>query len=146
VTAGDWQLEFLARAAGMADLTGLPPSFMKVFAWLVVCEPPDQSLDDMRAALKLSAGSISTATTTLVRMGVVERVTRHGERRVYYCIRSGGWERLMRIRLDATTQMRVIAEKALSRAPGPQQRLTEMRDLYAFFEQALAGMLDEAAP
>jgi DNA-binding transcriptional regulator GbsR (MarR family) len=127
----------------MADIAGLPPSFMRVFAWLVVCDPPEQSVSDMQDALGLSSGAISTATTTLTRMAVVERVHVAGERRLYYRLRAGGWERLMRYRLEATTQMRLIADKALERAPARQRRLEEMRDLYAWFEQALADVLRE---
>jgi DNA-binding transcriptional regulator GbsR (MarR family) len=100
----------------------------------------------MRLALHLSSGAISGATTTLVRMGVVERVTQPGHRRLYYRLRPGGWERLMRMRFEATAEMRSIAEKALARAPTPQPRLQEMRDLYAFFEQAIASLLELNRP
>jgi DNA-binding transcriptional regulator GbsR (MarR family) len=139
----EWQLEFLEQTGAMADIVGLPPSVIRVFAWLVVCEPSEQSVEDMRGALRLSAGAISAATTILGRMGVCERITMPGERRLYYRMRPGGWERLMRLRLDATAQMRAIADKAIVAAPSPQARLTEMRDLYAWFEQGLTGLVDQ---
>ena len=104
-----WQLEFVERVGALADLSGLPPSHVQVFAWLVVCDPPHQSAGQLRETLKLSAGAISMATATLVRMGVVERIAQAGERRAYYRFHPGGWERLMRSRLLATSQMRAIA-------------------------------------
>ena len=136
-----WQQEFLERTGAMAEMVGLPPSVIRVFAWLVVCEPAEQSVDDMRAALRLSSGAISGATTILGRMSVTERVIVPGQRRLYYRLQPGGWERLMRLRLEATAQMRAIADNAIAAASGPHARLTEMRDLYASFEAALRRLV-----
>ena len=133
--AADWQLEFIGRVGSIADATGLPPSYIQVFAWLVVCDPPHQSVDDIRAALGLSTGAISGATATLSRVGLVERVILPSQRRKYYRFRPGGWERMLRLRIDATAHMRVIAEEALVHAPEPPERLAEMRDIYAWFEE-----------
>jgi len=143
VTRTRWQSEFLDSAAHLSDVSGLPPSIIRVFAWLVVCDPPHQSVDDLRAALDLSAGAISTATSALVRMGAVERLHQPGERRLYYRLRPGGTERLMRMRLEATAEMRRIVERALSHARRPHPRLSEMHDMYRWFEDALARLLEE---
>lgn len=136
-----WQRDFLERAGALVELTGLPPSNIAVFAWLIVCEPPEQSVADLRAALGLSAGAVSTATTTLARMGLVERVTRPGERRLSYRLRPGGWDELLRARLDAAARMRAITDVALADAPGPRPRLQELHDLYAWFEDRIRELL-----
>ena len=137
-----WRAEFVEACAHMADLSGMPPSAVRVFGWLVVCEPPHQSAEDIRAALDLSAGAVSTATAMWVRMGAVERIHVPGQRRLFYRLRPGGWERLMRMRLEATSEMCRIAEHALTRARGPQPRLVEMHALYRRFEEALGRLLD----
>ena len=138
-----WQLEFVERVGALADLSGLPPSHVQVFAWLVVCDPPHQSAGQLRETLKLSAGAISMATATLVRMGVVERIAQAGERRAYYRFHPGGWERLMRSRLLATSQMRAIAEQALAGAPRPPERLAEMHEFYSWLETRMTELLSE---
>ena len=114
-----------------------------VFAGLVVCDPPHQSAGQLRETLKLSAGAISMATATLVRMGVVERIAQAGERRAYYRFHPGGWERLMRSRLLATSQMRAIAEQALAGAPRPPERLAEMHEFYSWLETRMTELLSE---
>jgi DNA-binding MarR family transcriptional regulator len=139
----NWQTEFVERSSALTDLTGLPPSVVKVFSWLVVCEPPQQSAEQLRDTLGLSAAAISTATTTLIGVGLVERVTPPGERRVSYRIHPRGWERLMRFRLEATTQVRTIFEDALAAAPGPQPRLAGLHAMYAWFENQIVELLAE---
>ena len=133
-----WQAEFLERVAALSDSNGLPPSFNRVFAWLIVCEPAEQSVEQLRATLRLSAGAISGATATLIRVGYVERVTVPGQRRLYYRIRPDAWEQTMRHRLEAATYIRISADKALAHVAEPHPRLTQMRDVLAWFEDRLS--------
>ena len=138
-----WQARFIERVASLADVNGLPYSYAQVFAWLVVCEPAHQSVDQMQQALGLSSGAISMATTSLIRMGVVERTSQPGQRRHYYRFRPGGWEKLLRSRVEATAQIRAVAEEALADAPDRPVRLAEMRNIYAWFETAMKHFLEE---
>ncbi|HEX9124590.1 MAG TPA: MarR family transcriptional regulator, partial [Actinomycetota bacterium] len=126
-----WELDFVDHVAAFADVSGVPPSVLRVFGWLVVCEPPEQSVDDLRTALGLSAGAISMAMSTLARIGIVERISRPGERRHFYRLHPQAWERMNRIRLESLTDGRAAIERALDLAPSPNPRLERMRDLYA---------------
>jgi len=144
--AAEWQRDFVARMGALGDTTGLPPSFTQVFAWLIVCDPPHQTVDQLRAALGLSAGAISAATTTLIRLGLVERVSQTGQRRLAYRLRPRAWERLLRMRLDATREMGATADDALVHVRGPHERLREMRAVLAHFESTLSTLLDGAPP
>jgi DNA-binding transcriptional regulator GbsR (MarR family) len=136
-----WQLEFIDRVGSLADMTGLPPSFIRVFAWMIVCDPPHQSAEQLRTTLGLSGGAISMATASLMRMGFIERVTLHGDRRAYYRFQRTGWERMLRLRVEGATQMRMIAEDAIAAVVDPPDRLTEMRALYAWFEDVMAELM-----
>jgi len=136
-----WQLECLDRMGASADVSGLPPSHIRVFAWLLVCDPPEQSVEDLRSALGLSAGAVSMATAALGRMGFVERVARAGDRRLRYRFPPKAFERVIELRLAATTQARVAADTALRNAPRPAPRLEGLRDMYAFFEESIAEYL-----
>jgi DNA-binding transcriptional regulator GbsR (MarR family) len=140
--ADAWQHEFVERMGALGDTTGLPPSFTLVFAWLIVCDPPQQSVEQLRARLGLSSGSISSATTTLIRLGLVERVSQPGQRRLAYRLRPRAWERLLQMRLDATRRICATADDALAHVPGPHERLREMRAVLAHFESTLTSLLD----
>lgn len=136
-----WQTEFIERTAALSDMTGLPPSVLQVFSWLIVSEPAEQSAEDIHDVLGLSAGAISSATTTLVRMGMIERITQPGQRRLFYRVRPGAWDHITRLRLEATMRMRAIVDDAIERAPKTQSRLAEMRDVYAYFEESLTRLV-----
>ena len=142
--AAPWQLDFVESVSSVAETFGLPPSYVQVFAWLIVCEPAEQSGDGIRAALGLSSGAVSMATAALIRSGLVERIALPGDRRHFYRQRAGGWERTLRTKIDAAAELRLVAEKAIARAPSPPERLGEMRDVYAWFERRMVELLDEA--
>jgi len=134
-----WQSDFVDRCALLlGDATGMPPSHARVVAWLVVCEPAEQSAEELQAALGLSAGAISMAATALVRMGVVERTLRGGTRRLHYRIDPDGWRRVLRMRIEVIRQLRSTAAQALPHARESRDRLDEMHAMYAWFEHAAA--------
>lgn len=134
-----WQAGFVDRCALLlGDATGMPPSHARVFAWLVVCEPAEQSTEELQAALGLSAGAVSMATAALVRIGVVDRTVRGGTRRLHYRIDPDGWQRLMRMRIEVIRQLRSTAAQALPHARESRQRLDEMHALYGWFERTAA--------
>ncbi len=139
----EWQLDFMERVAAFADVTGLPPSHVRMLAWLVVCEPQEQSSADLRGALGLSAGAVSMATSTLERMGLIERFTRPGDRGLFYRFSSRSMERMLRLRLEATSRMVAALEDAIAHAPA-QARLTEMHDMYDFFERSIAEFVEQS--
>ena len=137
-----WQRDFVEQVGLLAD-TGLPRSITRVLGWLVVCEPPEQSAEALRTTLQLSGGAVSAATSSLVREGIITRVTFPGDRRLHYRIQPDGWQRLLRSRLELTTRARRLAQEALDSAGRHgDDRLRAMRDFYAKFERVFAGLLE----
>ena len=141
-----WQRDFVEQVGLLAD-TGLPRSMTRVLGWLVVCRPPEQSAEQLRTTLRLSAGAVSAATSLLVREGIVRRQTVPGDRRLYYRVEPDGWYRLLRNRLELTTRARQLAEVAMA-AAGRQadERLAAMHDFYARGEAAFGALLDGGTP
>jgi DNA-binding transcriptional regulator GbsR (MarR family) len=121
---------------------GLSRMLGRVLGVLLV-RPPERSAEELAGMLAASRGSISQATRSLVRMGLVQRLTKPGERRDYFCVRRGTWMELTRQQMAATTALREIAEKGLnlldSDDPEARRGLQEMRDFYAFWENELAA-------
>ena len=129
----------------MGDLVlvdGAPRAVMRVLGWMVVCQPWEQTAADIQAELGLSAGSVSTAVRMLGELGLLEGVTRPGDRRTYHRLREHGWERVLERRFRALGQMRDLADSAIDAAGGdPDERLVEMRDTYALMEEGFASLL-----
>jgi DNA-binding transcriptional regulator GbsR (MarR family) len=138
----DWKEEFVEQVGLLAD-SGLPRSVARVLGWLVVCQPHHQSAEQLRARLRLSAGSVSGAVAMLVRAEIVARVSFAGDRRTYYRLRPDGWQRLLRTRLQLLTEARQVAEQALVAAGDEgDERLRGMRDFYGLLEAEFVRLLD----
>lgn len=125
---------------------GFPRMAGRIFGWLLVCEPPHQSAEQLVNIVEASKGSISSMTRLLIQMGMVERMGLPGKRDTYYRIRSGSWSELMKTNLVNVTALRKLAERGLDliadRALESRQRLQELRDFHAFLEREIPALLD----
>jgi DNA-binding transcriptional regulator GbsR (MarR family) len=137
----DWRERFVEDLGVLALDAGIPRATVRVLAWMVVCEPVEQSAADIRRALHLSAGAVSTATRTLIVSGMIERTAHPGDRHLYYKVRPGGWEAALQGRLRTLMQIREVADRALLAAPHADNRLRDLHDVYAWFEQRLEELL-----
>lgn len=142
-----WQRQFVEQV-GLEAPGGVSRSIARVIAWLVVCEPRHQSAEQLRTVLVLSAGSISQAANLLVRLGVVNRRTFPGDRRIYYELHPDGWQRMLRIRLEELQRTREHVDRAIEAAEGRNDgRLAWMRDFYAECEAQFATLVNaKSAP
>jgi DNA-binding transcriptional regulator GbsR (MarR family) len=125
---------------------GFPRMAGRIFGWLLLCEPPHQSAEQLATIVEASKGSISSMTRLLIQTGIIEKIGIPGRRDTYYRIRSGSWSELMRNRLAHLTAMRRLAERGLGliadRTPESRQRLQELQDFYAFLEREIPSLLD----
>jgi hypothetical protein len=123
---------------------GLPPMTGRVFAWLLVCDPAEQTAAQLAEALDASKGSISGATGMLVRAGLVDRLHVRGERADRF-----------RVRLDAVDEQLgrgVVEERALlaqglealeGEPPARRARLEQMDEFYAWWQSRLPLLSEE---
>ena len=109
----------------------------------------EHSAEELADLLRASRGSISSATRTLVQTGLVQRVSRPGERRDYFRVKPGAWNELMRERMAQVYALREMAERGLnvldagdSGEPEARRGLEEMRDFYAYWERELPAVLE----
>lgn len=121
---------------------GLPRMGGRILGWLLVCDPPHQSADQLAAVLQVSRGSISMAMQMALRSGAVERYSVPGSRKTYYRFRPGFWLREAEEKAKLAAEWRKLADRGLAlMADQPEerrQRLQEAHDMYAFLEQEYA--------
>lgn len=133
--AGDW----LARGYGLPPMTG------RVFGWLLVCDPPEQTAAQIGEALDASKGAVSGATSSLVRFHFIERLRVRGERADRFRIRPGLWDDQIKDQ-GVETARALIAEglAALADAPAARRaRLLELDAFYAWWSRRTPGLIDE---
>lgn len=125
---------------------GLPRMTGRILAWLLICDPPQQTMNDLTEALQASKSSISTATRMLIQFGFMERVSLPGERRDYYRLLPHLWTRVLGAKQNQFTLFLQLAERGLALLddadPQRRERLEEMHDLYAFMDREYPALLE----
>ncbi|MEU2796823.1 MULTISPECIES: MarR family transcriptional regulator [unclassified Streptomyces] len=135
------ELAFVEDAAISLERQGLFRMAGRVLAWLLICDPPEQTAGDLVEVLQASKGSVSAATRFLVPSGMVERISRPGERRDYYRIKEGVWPTLAKSQADHYQSFVDITEQGLrilEDAPARRkERLQTMHDFYTWLAKEM---------
>jgi DNA-binding transcriptional regulator GbsR (MarR family) len=76
--------EFIDRWSRILAAEGLPPIAGRLWAWLMISEPPDQTVEEIAEAIGASRGAISGAVRWLEPSGLIIRTKRRGDRREYW--------------------------------------------------------------
>jgi hypothetical protein len=124
---------------------GMAPAVGKLLGWLLICDPPGQTVTQMSEALGLSKGSVSTGMRMLQHIGFVRRVPAKGREHAYEMLPDA----LVRA-ADARANY-LIAQQAMQKGldllgdeDSPRaQRLRIGRDFYAFVADRVPGLMEE---
>ena len=137
--------QFIEEMGVFFDKTGFPRMAGRIWGWLLVCDPPEQTAAQIAEALQASRGSISTMTRLLEIWGV-ERIGIAGKRSGCYRIRVGSFVKLLHTEAGLFSEMRRLAERGLKsledEPPEVGERLREGRELFAFVEKEYASLIE----
>ena len=139
------QRSFIDRMGLATEADGLSPIAGRLFALLLLADEP-RSLDDLADALDVSKASVSTDARRLLERGIVERVTRTGDRRDYYELAPDFFARIVQARVNRWRRILALADDVRANAsdlsPVARDRIDAMEDIQSFViervEQALA--------
>jgi DNA-binding transcriptional regulator GbsR (MarR family) len=127
--------------AGIPDIAG------RILGWLLVCDPPDQSLEELRIATRASKASISTMTRLLHHLGFIERSGSNETRSTLYKLRDDPWTSFSEKRLETTRRLVRLASEAeasLSWMPATRRRrIEQMSEFWAFVLDRNETLIDE---
>ncbi len=118
----------------------------RVAAWLLLSDPPVQSLTDIAGALGVSKAAVSTAARSLLQAGHVERVSEPGRRGDYY--RSRGTRNDAVLQLDHIQAMGRLIHRCLRLVADKDQTqsnyalLHEMGNFLDFLETEVPGLVE----
>src|SRR5262245_34713379 len=93
---------------------GMTPMAGRMWGWLLICEPPEQTAADISEALRASRGAISGTARLLASSGLIRRGTKPGDRREYFSAPAEALETMIGNAAAIYRQMRAIAERGLA--------------------------------
>jgi DNA-binding MarR family transcriptional regulator len=92
------EAEFVDRMGLFFETIGATRTMGRLYGWLMICEPPQQSLTELAAALSVSKASVSTVARQLQEAGMVERLP-SASRQHRYRITPGGFTHVLNVQL-----------------------------------------------
>src|SRR5437868_7214967 len=92
---------------------GMTPMAGRMWGWLLICEPAEQTAADISEALQASRGAISGTARLLATSGLIRRGTKPGDRREYFSAPPEALDSMIGSAASIYRQMRAIAERGL---------------------------------
>ena len=117
----------------------------RVTAWLLLSDPPVQSLTEIAEALGVSKAAVSTAARSLLQAGLVERVSEPGRRGDCYRSVAGHMDAVLHLdHIEALGRLvqrclRLVADK--DQTQSNYVLLHELRDFLGFLESEIPGLM-----
>ena len=125
---------------------GMTPMAGRMWGWLLICDPPEQTAGEIAEALHASRGAISGTARILASAGMIRRTTRRGDRREYFSAPPEAFDAFLANAGRIYRQFREMAERGLAamadRPPESRRRLEELRDVFAFVETEVPAVVD----
>jgi DNA-binding transcriptional regulator GbsR (MarR family) len=129
------EAELVDRIGLFFEKLGGPRTMGRIYGWLLVCDPPQQSLTALATTLGVSKASVSTVIRLMEEGGLVERLPASG-RQHHYRITPGGFTQVLQVQLERMRAGVEAAEFGLSvigeDRPEQRGRLEELRDFCEF--------------
>jgi DNA-binding transcriptional regulator GbsR (MarR family) len=126
---------------------GLPRTAGRILAWLMICDPPHQTMHELVDALQVSKSSISTASRMLMQGGIIERISLPGQRRDFYRVKQNAWVTNWETRAQTVTMTMDLVQRGLNlladESPEQRVRLEEMLDFFAFLQAEFPQILQK---
>tara|TARA_R110002096_G_scaffold155061_2_gene319279 strand:+ start:2354 stop:2836 length:483 start_codon:yes stop_codon:yes gene_type:complete len=118
----------IAQAQGLSRIAGR-------IMGLIIIEGGPISFGELSKRLKVSRGSISINTRLLESFGVIERVSRSGERQDYFQIAPTPYKRLLRVQSEQLAKAQSVIRQTLGELPSNNgESRARLNDLDAFYE------------
>jgi DNA-binding transcriptional regulator GbsR (MarR family) len=125
---------------------GMTPMAGRMWGWLLICDPPEQTAADLAEALRASRGAISGTARLLATAGMIRRIRRGGDRREFFSAPPEAFEQFLSGADRIYRHFRQIAERGLAaiedHPPAAKARLEEFRDVFAFMEREVPAVVD----
>jgi DNA-binding transcriptional regulator GbsR (MarR family) len=147
VNLTDEQKQLLERLAVLYEQSGVPPAPAKILALLTVSDVTELSFDQIQDTLEISKSATSQALTQLQTFKQVEYVSRIGDRKRYFKLRTNNWlesiiEKFEHLRLTSEVYCEILKQRP-SDTKDFNKALEMKAKLLRFAVDNLPGMLKD---
>ncbi|TXF91024.1 MarR family transcriptional regulator [Neolewinella aurantiaca] len=128
------------------EKTNLTPMEARVFALLLVSDPPELDFFAIQRFLGASKSTISNSLKRLLNDGRVDYMTKPGDRRRYFKVSPDKWLRRLKeqaatVSPIATTMNQIIAMREGTGSTEFNQQLCEIQSFFKFLSEEIEGVM-----
>jgi hypothetical protein len=139
-------LDFVDELGLLVESEGWMPRIAgRALGWLLIAPEP-QSQADLCEVLQASGGAISAATRLLISKGLVQKVTRPGDRRTYMKVPPNAWRVMEDDGLQVVRRYRTLADRARDAVPDGNHtgadNLARMAAYFGLVEDRMRAVLE----
>jgi hypothetical protein len=122
------------------DQDRMPMIAGRIFGWLMICDPPEQTAAQIAEAIGASRASLTNNLRLLGQIGFLTQHTKAGDRSVYYRADEEAFGRMVRQQVASMGQLReILAGGAELAGPADRgQRLREATEVFDWLERVFA--------
>ena len=139
--------QFIEEMGMYFESHGVPRMGGRMLAWLLICDPPEQTMQEIGARLRASKGSVSTMARLLMHFDLLQRISKPGQRADLYRAAPDFGERLLVASVVKIGEFRKLCDGGLAalegESPARRRRLEEVRDVNLFLEERYSALLAE---
>jgi len=129
----------------LVERFGRTPMEARVFAYLLLSEPPYRSFDDIREFLQASKSAVSNALNVLQRDGSLTYKTFSGDRKRYFMVDVKKWDQKLMNSARNLSAFNVLLSQVLEfRAESKHEDFTKDIENLLEFQVYLSGAIDKA--
>jgi DNA-binding Lrp family transcriptional regulator len=139
------QVDFIEEMGQFLGGYGMTPMAGRMWGWLLICDPPEQTAADIAEALQASRGAISGTARILTSAGFIRRTTRRGDRREYFSSPPEALDSMLSNASVIYRRLREIAELGVAaggNSASADARLREFYEVIAFIEVEVPRVID----
>lgn len=137
---------FVEETGLFLELAGMPRMAGRILGHLLICDPPEQTAEDISRSIEASRASISTMTRLLLNANLIERASLPGRRRDVYRVHADGFRRQIAERMRLVTRFREVLERGMQalegEPPARKERLVAMYEFYRWLERELPRLFE----
>lgn len=136
-------LEWVERLAKYcSDQDGVPLIAGRVLGWLMICDPPEQSAQQIATAIGASRASLSTNLRLLSSVGFVHTSTKPANRTVFFRVDDDAWAKVVQRQIASLAALGKILRDGTRLAGSSPGRIAAATEVFRWMEQ----IFDEAPP
>ena len=143
----DRQASFVEEMGQYLGSIGMTPMSGRMLAWLLICDPAEQTAAELSDMLRASRGAISGAARALETAGFVRRSRRRGDRREYFSVPPGAIPALVSGATAIYQRLETITAHGIGVVadlpPPKRERIEEFHDFVAYVEHLIPALLEQ---